>query len=123
MSSIAVTARRWDHGWELEIDADHITQVRTLDRAPQQVRDYLDTLDPTTDHSGLEVRVTADLGSLSDQVAAARAAAIDASERQRAAAQQSRDVVAALRAQRLSGADIAAILGVTRSRVSQLAKK
>jgi uncharacterized protein YhdP len=39
-----VTAKRWDHGWELHIDGEGVTQTRTLANAGQQVRDYLSLL-------------------------------------------------------------------------------
>ncbi len=41
MSTINVTARQRSGGWELEIDEDNITQVRTLANASDQVIDYL----------------------------------------------------------------------------------
>lgn len=44
MSAYTVTARRWTDGWELHIDNEGVTQVRTLDEADQQVRDYPATL-------------------------------------------------------------------------------
>ncbi|MGO2660656.1 hypothetical protein [Mycetocola reblochoni] len=111
---------RWEHGWELDIDADNATQVRTFDKAPQQVRDYLDTLHPDADHSSIEVHVVPELGALSERIREAQEAKRDAEARQLAAARQSRDVAAELHAQNLSGTDIAAILGVSRGRVSQL---
>lgn len=43
MTEITATARKWDHGWELWLDGEAATQVATLDKAEQQVRDYLDT--------------------------------------------------------------------------------
>lgn len=52
---ITVTARKWAHGWELIIDEDNATQVRTLAHAAHQVRDYLGTIDPETDYSRVEV--------------------------------------------------------------------
>lgn len=120
METVIVTARRWERGWELEIDPDNITQVRSLDRAAQQVRDYLDTVDPSTDHSAVEVELSPDLGPLSARVEAARAATREAAERQAAAARETRAVVRALRAEHYSGNDIAAMLGVSKGRVSQL---
>jgi len=53
--TITATAHRWEHGWELWIDGEPATQVASLDRAAQQVRDYLDTVEPATDHSRWEV--------------------------------------------------------------------
>ena len=120
MTRINVTARRWEHGWELLFGEDDATQVRTLDKAVQQVRDYLDTLDPETDHSDWEIAVTADLGSLSDRVKAAREATLAAARAQEEAAAQAREVARALRAEGLSVTDSAAVLGVSRGRVSQL---
>ena len=46
---VRVTATRWHLGWELELDGGGVTQARTLDKAEQQVRDRLDTVDPVTD--------------------------------------------------------------------------
>lgn len=120
MDAVTVTARRWERGWELKIDPDNITQVRSLDKAAQQVRDYLDTLDPSTDHSAVEVELRPDLGLLGVKVTAARSATLDAALAQAAAAQETRAVVAALRAEHYSGNDIAALLGVSKGRVSQL---
>ena len=57
MTTLTVTANRWSGGWELEIDDDHHTQVRTLSHAQQQVIDYLDTVDEDTDHSDWTITV------------------------------------------------------------------
>lgn len=117
-----VTARRWARGWELEIDADHHTQVVTLDKAVSQVRDYLDTEDPTVDHSDWTVTVHPDLGDLGLDVAQVRQATEDAAAASRAAAKRSRDAVRCLRQAGYSVTDSAIILGVSRGRVSQLVK-
>lgn len=127
-TSIDVTATRWSGGWELAIDDDPITQVRHLEDAPQQVRDYLDTEDPSTDHSDVVVEVHVDLGEdldedLGERIESSRAAAREAHERQVEAAKQVRTVVRTLRANSVSVADVATILGVSRGRVSQLAKE
>lgn len=122
MDTITVTARRWAHGWELEIDPDNITQVRSLESAAQQVRDYLGTLYPQHDYSTADVHIEHELGPIGAEVTAARAATQDAHDRQTSAARRTRAVVAALSAEGYSGTDIAAILGVTRGRVSQLLK-
>jgi hypothetical protein len=116
-----VIARPWAHGWELEIDADHHTQVSTLDKAVSQVRDYLDTEEPDIDHSDWNIAVVPDLGPLGDQVLAARKATEAAAEASRAAAKRSRAAVRLLREAGYSVTDSAVILGVSRGRVSQLA--
>lgn len=123
MSTITVTATRWEHGWELEIDPDRHTQVATLDKAAQQVRDYLDTESPDVAHDDWDVDVRVELGDLGDEVAAARQATMDAVAASKAAAQRTRRVVRRLRASGLSVTDSAAILGVSRGRISQLASK
>ena len=55
--AVTVTATRWSGGWELEIDEDHHTLDARLDRARQQVVDYLDTVDEDTDHSDWTITV------------------------------------------------------------------
>lgn len=122
MSTITVTATRWEHGWELEIGPDRHTQVVTLDKAAQQVRDYLDTESPDVNHDDWEIDLHVELGSLGDEVTAAREATAQAAAASRAAAQRTRRVVQRLRASGLSVTDSAAILGVSRGRISQLAR-
>ncbi|MGM7667604.1 antitoxin HicB [Microbacterium sp. A93] len=119
--NITVTAHRWEGGWELHHGDEPITQVSTLDRASEQVRDYLDTVQPDIDHSSWTITVTPELGTLGEEVAAARAATEAASEASIAAARQAREVVRHLRAAGLSVTDAAAVLGVSRGRISQLA--
>lgn len=123
MNTITVTAHHWDGGWELHIDGDPITQVATLDKAADQVRDYLDTVSPENDHSEYEVKVFPVIGALGDEVAAARKATESAQAAARTAARRSREAVRDLRNAGFSVTDSAAILGVSRGRVSQLARK
>lgn len=118
--NITITAHRWEGGWELHLDGEPITQVTTLDKAADQVRDYLDTITPETDHSGWVIDVRPELGALGDEVARARAATEAAAQASLTAAAQSREVVRHLREAGLSVTDSAAILGVSRGRVSQL---
>jgi DNA-directed RNA polymerase specialized sigma24 family protein len=116
-----VTARRWARGWELHIPDEGVTQVRTLGSAVDQVRDYLASLhDADADY--VEVDIVAELGDLSARAAAAREATAEAAEAQRRAAAETRAAVAELRANGLSVSDIAVVMGVTRGRVSQIAK-
>lgn len=62
MTEITATARKWAHGWELWLDGEAATQVATLDKAEQQVRDYLDTEVPDVDHSTWRISVISDAG-------------------------------------------------------------
>ncbi|MDU0348244.1 hypothetical protein [Actinomyces sp. MRS3W] len=61
--SLTVTASRWDGGWELELDENHHTQVAQLDRARQQVVDYLDTIDDSTEHSNWAITIVPEADS------------------------------------------------------------
>ncbi|MGO2841327.1 hypothetical protein ACTXOY_10110 [Corynebacterium variabile] len=54
---LSVHAQKWSDGWDLIIDDDNATSVRHLSDAADQFRDYLDTLDPSTDHSGVQIDV------------------------------------------------------------------
>lgn len=123
-SIIEVTATRWAGGWELAIDGDPVTQVRTLGHAAQQVRDYLDTVEPDVDHANAAVSIRGEFGgNLGDRIQQSRAATLDAHKRQVEAARQTRTVVRELRDAHVSVADAAALLGVSRGRVSQLVKE
>lgn len=117
---ITATARKWEHGWELWLDGEAATQITTLDKAEQQVRDYLDTEEPDVDHSAWNIIVVPDIGPLGDEVAAARIATENAIAASAAAASESRRVVRHLREAGFSVTDSATILGVSRGRVSQL---
>jgi antitoxin component HigA of HigAB toxin-antitoxin module len=114
-----VSTRRWSGGWELHVAGEGVTQVRTLDKADRQVRDYLETLHDA-DFSDAVVTVVPELGGLEVEVAAARKEAEEAAAAQVAAAEHVRKVVKALRRSGLSTTDTAAVLGVSRGRISQL---
>lgn len=44
MTTYRVTARRWELGWELHIDAIGVTQVTTLASTGRVLRDYIAAL-------------------------------------------------------------------------------
>jgi len=114
-----VTAKRWAHGWELHIDGVGVTQSRTLANAEAVVRDYLE-LDDYEDHATAEVVVTPSLGGFEERVWEVREHTRAAERAQREAAQEAREVARKLRSDGLSVTDTAAVLGVSRGRVSQL---
>lgn len=123
-SAMTVTARKWEHGWELIIDEDNATQVRSLAHATQQVRDYLDTIDPEADHSQVAISLTLDQENVAAELAAARQAHREAEAAMQEAAGRTRKVVEHLRHHLgYSLTDTAEILGVSRARVSQLEKQ
>lgn len=120
MSTINVTARQWSGGWELEIDEDHATQVRILANAKQQVINYLDTIEPDVDHTETEVHITPELGELAPKIKESKEATARAIELQAEAGSKNREIVRELRAKHLSVSDVAAVLEISRGRVTQL---
>lgn len=121
MKTYTVTAKRWKHGWELHIDDVGVTQSRTLAGAEQMVRDYVETL-LDVDASDADVVVVPELGGLEDRARQVREQAKAAEQARRDSAREVRELATALRAAGLSISDTAAVLGVSRGRVSQLVK-
>ncbi len=60
---IHVIAKQWEKGWDLILDEDNVTSVSHLDNAEQQVRDYLDTIEPNVDHSSIAVSIKVPLNT------------------------------------------------------------
>jgi DNA-directed RNA polymerase specialized sigma subunit len=116
-----VHAKHWAGGWELHIDQVGVTQVRTLDKAERQVRDYLETLLGLAVGDAV-VEIFPDLGGLEEQVREAKEQSRAAEAAQRDAARQTRKVAANLRKKGLSVSDTAKVMGVSRGRISQLVK-
>ncbi|MDR6939325.1 hypothetical protein [Arcanobacterium hippocoleae] len=87
-----------------------------------KVVDYLDTVYPEVDHSGWDIDVIPSLDGLSTQIEAAKSATLAAAKAQEAAAAQTRAVVHNLLAAGVTSSDAAVIMGVSRGRISQLAK-
>lgn len=121
MTTYRATALRWSGGWELHIDGEGVTQVRTLDRAESQVRDYVATL-RGIDTATATVDIHVDLGGIEDRARAAKERTAKAVRDQETAAKELRQVARALRAEGLSVSDMAVVLDVSRGRVSQLVK-
>lgn len=116
-----VRARQWRHGWELHIDGVGVTQCRTLRGAEAMVRDYLH-IDDYPDWETAEVEVVPELDGLEAKIQEARAASAAATAAQADAAAASRQVVKELRDKGVSVSDAAALLHVSRGRISQLVK-
>ena len=116
-----VRAVRWDGSWELHIEGVGVTQTRTLATAQTQARDYLDSL-LDVESTDIEIVVVPDLGGLETTAHQVRAELDHAAAAQIRAAAHSRELVRTLREEGLSVTDIAAVLGITRGRVSQLLK-
>lgn len=116
---LTVQARPHEHGWELWLDEARLAQVRALANAADQVRDILDTQDPSVDHATWDIRITPDIPQM-PAVTAAREATAAAAAAQLRAAQMTRDLVVSLRDAGLSIPDTATILGVTQARIYQI---
>lgn len=115
--SYSVTATRWDDGWELDIDGVGVTQCRTLGSAEHMVRDYL-RLEGLDSEADLDIMVV--LGGLEAEVRASKELTAAAAVATREAAERAREIASELRDKGLSVADTAAVLGVSKGRVSQL---
>jgi DNA-directed RNA polymerase specialized sigma24 family protein len=121
MITATVEVRPWEQGWELHITSDirdGVTQVRTLDKAAAQVRDYLETV-ADRDLPDLDIRFEFKIGH-AELAARARRHSHEAAELRDLASSEMREAVRCLRQDGLSVTDMAAILGVSRGRVSQL---
>jgi hypothetical protein len=115
-----VRAKRWAHGWELHIDEVGVTQSRSLSDAERMVRDYI-ALDCDADPYSFDVAMVFEMGDgLDEEIAQARTEQRRAEDAQARAAERFRGVARRLRDRGLAGADMAAVLGVTPQRVSQL---
>ena len=119
--TVEVTAKRWQHGWELWADGEIMTQATTLADAAGEVRDYL-----ATEHGGepgdYQVTVTADLGGVEDDVHDTARRMTQVQQESVALAEHWRALAAQLRAAGLSIRDTATVMGVSPGRVSQLIK-
>lgn len=110
-------------GWELHIEGIGVTQATTLASAGRMVRDYIGAVtgaDPGK--VSLEYQIELD-DELAAEIEAARQASREAEGLQREAASRWRAVARQLsKDRRMAGSDVAAILGVSPQRVSQLLK-
>ncbi len=117
-----VVAKRWRRGWELHVTGIGVTQSRSLADAEAMVRDYV-SLDLDVPEDSFDVRITPEVGNGVDQKVKQIQEEVDAAaQAQRRAAEGSRALVSELKGLGLSGKDMAAVLGITPQRVSQLAR-
>jgi hypothetical protein len=118
--SVTVTARRWEHGWELDVKDVGVTQTRSLALADRDASDYVELM---TGSRPEHVTVSWDLGQMEQEIAGLRAARVMADEAQDHAADLARQVVSDLRHMGMSGDDIGKVLDVSPQRVSQLSDR
>ncbi|MDH6136493.1 DNA-directed RNA polymerase specialized sigma subunit [Kitasatospora sp. MAA4] len=119
-TTYTVVAKRWRHGWELHIDGIGVTQSRSLLDAEPMAREYISLeLDVSEDSFGLVV--TPEIGAGVDgELLDLRQADREAEAAQKRASAKRRTIAAQLKELGLSGREIAAVLGITPQRVSQL---
>ena len=124
MTSYVARATRWTRGWDLQVDGVGVTQVRTLNRAEQQARDLIATrTGKSTDDDQVTIEIP-DLRPYVDRIHDAQRVADRAAADAVAAAIDLRAIVSELRDDEgLSLSDVAALLGVSRGRISQLASR
>ena len=116
-----VLAKRWRRGWELHIAGVGVTQSRSLADAEAMARDYI-ALDLEVPEDSFDVRITPEVGGgVDERIKRTRDEISAAARAQSKAAESSRVLVGELRELGLSGKDMAAVLGISPQRVSQLA--
>ena len=122
-----VTAKPWDHGWELHIDGVGVTQCTTLDQADRQVRDFIRTmldLDAVDDPVTITPEATVVVGeahlSLKDYAERRRELLAQIEQAAREVDLSRTEVMRAMKSSGYSYADIAGVVGVSKGRVSQL---
>ena len=122
MKTYDVSAKRWEHGWELHIVGVGVTQSRTLWDAEEMARDLISRREDLP-ADAFTVTITPQIGDgIDEETRAARDAVTAANQAQRQAAAKSRAAARRLRQAGLSGRDIAIVLDVSPQRVSQLLK-
>jgi len=119
VSAYNVQAVKWEHGWELHVENVGVTQCRTLATAVQQVRDFVATM-LDIDADDTKVRLSVAIGGVEKDVERARKMTAEAIDKQQQAASESRRVARELRHAGLSVADTAAVMDISKGRVSQL---
>lgn len=113
--TVATREGRW---WVLDVAGVGVTQSRTLADAAPWASGLVEAVTGIS-NAAIDLHLA---GGLDSEVAEAREAAATAQTAVDKAAARSREVVEKLLAQRMTHADAAALLGVSRQRISQLAR-
>jgi CRP-like cAMP-binding protein len=118
MSAYTATAVREGRWWVIDVDGVGVTQSRTLAEAHTWAQGLIEAV---TGEAGADVTVTPSLpdGTI-DRVRHARTVMARADADLRAAADEIREATRNMLQTGMSHQDVAAILGVSRQRVSQL---
>lgn len=121
-STYTAKAAREGRWWVITVPGIGVTQSRTLRDAPTAACGLISAM-RNIDENTISVAVIPEVGeSTAEIVARAKAGVAELETHQRQVARTSRLAAAALAEHGLTGADIAAVLGVSPQRVSQLMK-
>ncbi len=120
----SVEASRSGRGWALDVDglAGVFSQARRLGEAEMMAKDVIGLwfdVDPAT--ISVELTVVVDDDSLAAEIDRLEELTHAVEAQQAEAAELRRRVVARLRAEELTNGEVAAVLGISHQRVSQLA--
>ncbi len=122
MKDYTVVATRVHDLWELDVPGVGVTQSITAGGAEEMVRDYLDCLGAADADTASITIVWHIAPEIDARIADAKADATRAARLQARASTTNRETVAMLKDAGMTGRDIAAVLGISEQRVSQLAK-
>jgi DNA-directed RNA polymerase specialized sigma subunit len=122
MKHYTVTATRVHGLWELDVPGVGTTQSTTAGAAEEMIRDYLDCLG-VAHADDVPITIAWHIAPEIDaRIADAREKAARAAQLQARASNITRETVLLLKNEGMTGRDIAAVLGISEQRVSQLAK-
>ncbi|WP_335986877.1 hypothetical protein [Glycomyces sp. MUSA5-2] len=122
MKEYTVTATRVHGLWELDVPGVGVTQSTTAGGAEEMVRDYLDCLGVAEADTAPIAIVWHIAPEIDARIIEAREDAAKAAELQAQASRINRETVVLLKESGMTGRDIAAVLGISEQRVSQLSK-
>ncbi|RRS00359.1 sigma factor-like helix-turn-helix DNA-binding protein [Glycomyces terrestris] len=122
MKEYTVTATRVHGLWELDVPGVGVTQSTTAGGAEEMVRDYLDCLGVAEADTAPIAIVWHIAPEIDARIIEAREDAAKAAELQAQASRINRETVVLLKERGMTGRDIAAVLGISEQRVSQLSK-
>lgn len=117
-----VTATRVGEVWELEVPGVGATRSASARGATGAVRRYLDRCGVPGAQAAPVDLVWRTVPEIDAQIADARGCAAKAARLQARATNIHREAIASLKAEGLTGRDIAAVLGLSETRVSQLSQ-
>ena len=123
MKIYTATATREGKYWVLDVEGVGVTQSRSLKEAHAMISSLVSLVLQVPEGSFGTSVVAALEPEVDKEVADAKAAIAALDQQQRDAARRSRRAVERLKRSGLTGADTAAVLGISAQRVSQLAPK